>query len=257
LLDQVILSTQHTYLLETICNLELESSPELRDANLRGLLINLSGKAGAFATGDSVQEFFNRLIEAIVERKRVEFGAHFIWNIISRNLHHFACIKLDLHIGVGLAERSSRHKCPHMKPEVQTLLEEYCKTQLHQRRPGCAYDNVDTDNFRRGMNKLQNGKLAKWIIDTTTTQGLNTVTALPPLGVADEQDITSVEEYEVGEDEGSDDGVEQADYQSKISDSVTMGFMQMVNGELIIHTADFDEVDDLFTELEADAEEED
>jgi ethanolamine utilization protein EutQ (cupin superfamily) len=148
-----------------------------------------------------------------------------------------------------------------MKPEVQTLLEEYRKTQLHQRRPGRAYDNVDTDNFRRGMNKLRNGKLAKWIIDTTTTRGLNTVTALPPLGVADEQDIASVEEYEVGEDEdedeGSDDAVEQADYQSKISDSVTMGFMQMVNGELIIHTADFDEVDDLFTELEADAEEED
>jgi hypothetical protein len=150
-----------TYLLEMICRLELESSPELREANLRGLLINLSGRAGAFTASDTLQEFLNRLLEAVIDRKGAEFGDNFIRNVISRNLHHFARIKLDLREGVGLAERSSRHTDPHTKPEVNTLLEVYRKTELHRCRPGRAYDNIDTDNFTRGINKLRKGKLAK------------------------------------------------------------------------------------------------
>jgi hypothetical protein len=113
-----------------VFSLELESSPELREAELRGLLVNLSGKAGAFTTGDTLQEFFNRLIEAVVEHKGVKFGDKFICNVISRNLHHFARIKLDLHASVGLAKRSGRQKNPHTKPEVNILLETYRKAEL-------------------------------------------------------------------------------------------------------------------------------
>jgi hypothetical protein len=190
------------YLLETICNLELESSPELHDAILRGSLINLSGKAGGFSAGDTVQEFFNRLLEAVVERKGVEYGANFIRNVISRNLHHFARIKLDLRVGVGLAARSGGHKCPHLKPEVQTLLEEYRKTELHRRREGRAYDNKDTDNFCRGMNKLRNGKLAKWITETTTTRGLNLAAA------SDAHDADSTIEDKRGDESEDEDSEE-------------------------------------------------
>lgn len=53
------------YLLETLCNLELECSRELREATLRGLLINLSGRPGGFSAGDVIQEYFNRLLEAV------------------------------------------------------------------------------------------------------------------------------------------------------------------------------------------------
>lgn len=49
------------YVLETILTLELESSPGLRDALLRCLLLNLLGLPGHFAEGDFVMEFFNRL----------------------------------------------------------------------------------------------------------------------------------------------------------------------------------------------------
>jgi hypothetical protein len=119
------------------------------------------------------------LIEAVVDRKGVEFGDNFICNVISRNLHHFARIKLDLRAGIGLAERSGRHKEPHTKPEVNILLETYRKAKLHCRRPGRAYNELNTDNFTRGINKLQEGTLAKWIMETTSTRGLNTTAAAP------------------------------------------------------------------------------
>jgi hypothetical protein len=59
------------YLLETIANLELECGPKLRDAILKGLLVNLAGKEGGFSAWDFIQEYFNRLLEAIVQRKGV------------------------------------------------------------------------------------------------------------------------------------------------------------------------------------------
>ncbi|RDB30543.1 hypothetical protein Hypma_007322 [Hypsizygus marmoreus] len=90
------------YLLETICNLEYESGPALRDAILKSMLVNLTGREGSFSAADFIQEFFNRLLEAIVEKKGVEYGAKFIREVVSRNLHHFARIKLDMRNGVGL-----------------------------------------------------------------------------------------------------------------------------------------------------------
>src|SRR6202790_3075439 len=77
-----------TYLLEFLTNFELESSQELRETTLNAMLVNLSGMDGAFAEGDIIQEFFNRLLEAILERKGADFGDTFIRQVISRNLHH-------------------------------------------------------------------------------------------------------------------------------------------------------------------------
>ena len=74
------------YLLEMIVKLELESSPKLKQAILRLSLINLTGKEGHFSAGDFIQEYFNRLLEAVVQKKGVEYGDHFVRNIWSRNL---------------------------------------------------------------------------------------------------------------------------------------------------------------------------
>ena len=46
------------YLLETVCNLELESGAELCDAILKSMLVSLSGKEGSFSTADFIQEYF-------------------------------------------------------------------------------------------------------------------------------------------------------------------------------------------------------
>ncbi|TEB27689.1 hypothetical protein FA13DRAFT_1712405 [Coprinellus micaceus] len=62
------------YLLEFTCSIELESSKELRNTILRATLINLSGREGCFSAADLMQEYFNRLLEAIVEKKGVEYG---------------------------------------------------------------------------------------------------------------------------------------------------------------------------------------
>jgi hypothetical protein len=57
--------------------------------------------------------------------------------------------------------------------------------------------------------------------------------------------------------EEEDDEIEAEDSQFPITKSVTMGLMQMVDGELVIETTDFVDIDELFVELEDDSGEED
>ncbi|KAJ3776373.1 hypothetical protein FB446DRAFT_636082, partial [Lentinula raphanica] len=159
-----------TYLLETITSLELESSKTLRDTLLRTMLVNLSGRPGAFSPCDLVQEYFNRLLEFIIERKGQEFDHTFIQHIISRNLHCMSQIKLDSHANVGLAPKAGRHSEPHSNPELRTLLKLYSHYELHSRRVGRYIKEHDTENFVKGWSKLKNGKLAKWVKDTTNAR---------------------------------------------------------------------------------------
>ncbi|KAJ3884463.1 hypothetical protein GG344DRAFT_11123, partial [Lentinula edodes] len=62
-----------SYLLETITSLKLESSCALHDALLQTMVINLSDKAGRFSPCNLIQEYFNHLLEFIVEWKGKEF----------------------------------------------------------------------------------------------------------------------------------------------------------------------------------------
>ncbi|KII83902.1 hypothetical protein PLICRDRAFT_58707, partial [Plicaturopsis crispa FD-325 SS-3] len=161
-----------TYLLETITNLEYECSPELRKALLQISLVNLTGKAGHFSAGDFVQEYFNRLLEAIGEKKGLEYGADFIRNVVSRNLHHMARLKNEWTDGVGLTARSARHADPNANAEIRALLKEYRERELHSRRPGRSIEDTDVDDFQRGLESLRSGKLKKWITRTTRSRGL-------------------------------------------------------------------------------------
>jgi uncharacterized protein YheU (UPF0270 family) len=70
------------YLLEFLTNFELESSQQLQETTLNSMLVNLSGREGSFAAGDIIQEFFNRLLEAILKRKGADFGDAFIRLVI-------------------------------------------------------------------------------------------------------------------------------------------------------------------------------
>ncbi|KAF8804248.1 hypothetical protein BYT27DRAFT_7214042 [Phlegmacium glaucopus] len=174
------LGSSHTkyssYLLETICWLELESSQALHGTILRTTLVNLTARAGSFSAADLMQEFFNQLLKAIVEKKGVEYGDTFIRQVISRNLHHFACIKLDLCAGVGLSQQSGHHSAPHLNPEIQILLATYQSSELHLRRPGWVYTDVDKDHFQAGITKLRDSKLKKWISETLNTCNLQSYT---------------------------------------------------------------------------------
>ncbi|EGN93672.1 hypothetical protein SERLA73DRAFT_63629, partial [Serpula lacrymans var. lacrymans S7.3] len=52
-----------TYLLKMICNLELECSPELKDAILSNWLVNLEGLPSKFYGGDFMQEYYNDILQ--------------------------------------------------------------------------------------------------------------------------------------------------------------------------------------------------
>jgi len=166
-----------TYLLETITTLELEASPELRDAILHSMLVNINDHSGSFCALDFMQEYFNRLLEAIVQRKGVDYGAPYIRSVIARNLHRLGQIKKDLRDGFGLQPRSGHHKAPHTRPEVHILLDVYRHHELHLRRVGRRI-NVDdfgehVDGFERGMEHLQKTRLATWVKETTASRGVS------------------------------------------------------------------------------------
>lgn len=76
-IQDLLSGSSHTkyfsYPLETLCRPELESSQALRETFLRTTLVNLTGRAGSFTAADLMQEYFNRLLEAIVEKKGVEY----------------------------------------------------------------------------------------------------------------------------------------------------------------------------------------
>ena len=59
-------SNYTAYFLEMITKLEWESGPELKAALLALSLVNLTGREGGFAAGDTIQEYFNRILEAVV-----------------------------------------------------------------------------------------------------------------------------------------------------------------------------------------------
>ncbi|KAJ6631592.1 hypothetical protein B0H10DRAFT_1938439 [Mycena sp. CBHHK59/15] len=184
------------YLLETICNLELESSPGLREALLLCLLINLTGLLGHFEEGDYVVEFFNRLLEDIVQHKNAQFDNNFIQNVVSRNLRHIAELKLAWCTGTGMAKKSHTHTDPHANPEMRILLKLYRTEELHSRRLGRQIDDRDTDDFAKGVKKLRNGGLKKFIQKSLRTrQTTRTATNIPMLTTTNTTDK-----------DGSDDG---------------------------------------------------
>lgn len=164
-----------SYLLEFITSIELESSAELRESTLASMLINLSGDPGRFAAADLIQEYFNRLLQAIAERKGAEYHDRFLRSVVSRNLHHLARLCDDLKKGVGLESRSGHHSAPQLRSELERLLEEYKHAELHSRRPGRTYsageDNVRPTDYQRGLANLRGGKLARWVRETSFMRG--------------------------------------------------------------------------------------
>ncbi|TEB21750.1 hypothetical protein FA13DRAFT_1642380 [Coprinellus micaceus] len=210
-----------SYLLETVTRFERESDPKFVDVVLQATLVNLSGLPGACTTADLMQEYFNRLLEAIVEKKGLDYGDPFARNIISPNLGHFAQLKLNLRSGVGLAARSKRHTAPHEDPEVRKLLDSYWKHELHKRRPGRVYNDEDRDDFTRGIAKLESGRLRRWIQETTghrvVTDGME----------------SSPEELNAEED---------AEMDERFPGLDTLGAAEIVDGRLVIRALSFADV---------------
>jgi hypothetical protein len=195
------------YLLEMICDIELESSPALREAFLACFVVDPTGEKGGFVLGDIYQEGLNRGIEPIIQHKDTDFGSYHVRHIWARNIKDIQELKSEFHAGVGLAKRSGRHKDPHEKPEFKILLREYKNAELHLRRPGRSYNPAknddgeppkarDVDDMRKGIRGLANGGLKKWSVKTTRSRGLREgvdgALATAEDGLESEEDIWNI-----------------------------------------------------------------
>ncbi|KAJ7805931.1 hypothetical protein B0H14DRAFT_2526395 [Mycena olivaceomarginata] len=224
-------SNYMNYLLETIINLELESSPGLKEALLLCLLVNLAGLAGHFEEGDYVVEFFNRLLEDVVDHKNAQFDDNFIRNIISRNLCHIAELKVAWRIGTGLAKKSSKHSDPHTNPEIRILLDTYKAEELHSRRLGRQIDDRDTDDFAKGVKKLRTDALENYIKKTLRTRQTNR----SPEDTENATDANEGEDHDTSSDESeaSDDDADDLD-----AYAATRGSMSVIDGLLVMDCRD-------------------
>ncbi|KAJ7115602.1 hypothetical protein C8R43DRAFT_1138060 [Mycena crocata] len=158
------------YMLEMVVDLELESNPFLRDANLMSMVLNPDGREGNCKPCDIYQELLNRCIDPVVQRKDTNYGSWHVRTVWSRNIKDIYDLKGDFRAAVGLSKRAGRHKKPHERPEVKILLREYRKAELHKRRPGRTFSGGrNVDNFAAGIKALEGGTLKRWAKRTTNS----------------------------------------------------------------------------------------
>ncbi|EGO02456.1 hypothetical protein SERLA73DRAFT_119706 [Serpula lacrymans var. lacrymans S7.3] len=188
-----------TYLLEMICSLKYESSDALRNAIMQNWLVNLEGTAGSFYAGDLLQEHLNNSLQESRDHNDVPWDSHFMRNIVSHNVLEFSRIKKDMLAELSLARRSNKHAEPHNQPKVKRLLQTYQEHKIHLFRSGRHYSgrDKDVDDFTRGLNKLLQGTLSRWVNSTMTTRGLSSPSEMEDL--IEEDDKDGVEEmYDTG-----------------------------------------------------------
>jgi hypothetical protein len=252
--------------LEKIMNLEYESSPGLKLALLRGLVWNPTGIKGHCEEGDFIVEFFNRLLEDVVQHKSAQFDDTFIRNIISRNLRHIALLKLLWRTGTGLEPKSSKHASATERPEVRTLYKLYKDVELHRRRRRRQIDDLrDTDDFARGVKKLREGALQAAITKTLFERQVQRTDSLPtaPSAVVDadaDADGQSDSEESTSDLESESDADSESDDEGRIN-FATLGSTYMVDGELVLDSRDMmlgpDDFDEYADFIDPPAEEED
>ncbi|KAF9491306.1 hypothetical protein BDN71DRAFT_1510475 [Pleurotus eryngii] len=161
------------YMLEQLCDLELESAEEEWASFLANYLVNPSGKDGHWIAGDQYQEQLQDELYEHMSRNDKGFDEGYMCNVIAPNTHRFLTVKKNMNNDLGLAARSGKHIEPHNNPELQKLLGVYCDEGLHQFQPGRQYsDRLDrVDDLGRGMAQLYGGKLETWVDDTMRARG--------------------------------------------------------------------------------------
>ncbi|KAJ7713350.1 hypothetical protein DFH07DRAFT_974764 [Mycena maculata] len=189
------------YLLEMVCNLELESSPELQDATLDMMICNPSGKPGGSQACNIFQEQMKHELEPIIQHKDTDYGSDHVRNMWSHNLKDIYDIKAEMRQSVGLAKRSGRHK---MLNFISVNLGAHIISLEKQR-----------NNFTAGIKKLYTGGLLKWVKRTTMERGL--------LDKTEEQDSSS----------DSDDSEDDEDELE-----MTLGLIHAFDGEVEVYVED-------------------
>ncbi|KAJ7079843.1 hypothetical protein C8R44DRAFT_909020 [Mycena epipterygia] len=229
------------YVLETIMNLEYECSPDLKMALLRGLIWNLTGLTDHCEEGDFIVEFFNRLLEDIVQHKSAQFDDTFIRNIISRNLRHIALLKLAWRTGMGLDAKSSKHANATERPEVRTLYKLYMDVELHHRRRRRQIDDRDTNDFAAGAKKLRESALQAAITKTLFTRQVQRTDGIPAAASDVVDADLDAEESDSNASTVSSQSDSDSDEDAEDDGSInfaTRGSTYLVDGELVFDERD-------------------
>lgn len=245
------------YLLEMITDLEFECSPALRMTLLRTTLANLRGYEGRWMAGDFIQEYFNRLLETVVQRKGVEYGDHFIRDTWSRNIHHVGRLKLEWLEGVGLRAKSVMHTGAAKKAEVKILLELYKDTKLHSFHQGRIMESDEfVDDFQRGILKLRGNKLQRWVKKTTRSRNLKS-RHMQPANLSNSQ-ATDFEEdtTELVSDTDSEAETDESGCPDGRISRQALRFTSYVDGELVVAALENDELAQSLPEETRDSESE-
>ncbi|KAK7688668.1 hypothetical protein QCA50_008206 [Cerrena zonata] len=218
------------YTLEQICNLEYESSPELKELFLRNWIINPSGEPGRYVAGDLHLEHLNLELEEHIKHKDSAWDDDHIRKVISPNIAHFVNLKNTFREGLGLSKRRGKHPTPHSRPEVKILLQTYKNEELHKFRVGRCYDDFadEVDVYGNGVKNLFEGRLQKFLLDWKARRG-------DVSRSASGGGIVALNEYiqnlwrEIDEEEEE----ENEDFEVR-----TNGSMGMVDGELVVEYGD-------------------
>lgn len=171
-----------------IVNLELESSPALKETFLKNWLVNPSGEPGRWVEGDLHLEHINLILETMIEHKDAEWDAPHIRTVVAPNVSHFVTLKNTYREGLGLAKRRGTHTSPHSRPEVKALVEAFKTEDVHRFRVGRHYGpipNIPPQNlnlFAKGLAALREGRLDKWKADSRARrmQSVNQATSSGP-----------------------------------------------------------------------------
>ncbi len=228
------------YLLEMITDLEFECSPELRVALLRTTLVNLRGIEGRWSAGDFIQEYFNQMLEAVVQRKGVDYGDHFLRDTWSRNIHHIGRLKLEWLEGAGLKAKAATHTGAAKKAEIKILLQVYKNAELHNFRGGRMMDSEPfVDDFQKGVLKLRGGKLQQWVRKTTRARQLRQELS---------EKISAPLDHNLDRDDSHLDNSDDAESEMEAEElnsrpDVTrqaLRFTSFIDGQLVVHEIDDD-----------------
>jgi hypothetical protein len=244
------------YLLEMITKIELEANEDLRKALLQITLVNLSGREGHWSAGDFIQEYFNRLLEAIVQRKGVEYGDKFVRQTWSRNIHHVARLKLSWFDAVGLQSRSGMHTGAKQDTELRILLDHYKASGLHSFYSGRSFDAEPfVDDFYKGIRKLQDGKLKKWIQKTTSSRINSSLTGILPSAATPE--TLGHPDHNIDEDSDSDMESEEITHDEAPQKRGQLTFPAIIDNSLVLRTVDIEAMEACLYQDDSDADSED
>lgn len=115
-----------------------------------------------------MQEHHNFWLEDLAQHKGSEFDDHFYRNIISMHVHHFLRLKEQMEERVSLKARGKKHTAPHLQNELREMMTLLRQKEVLLRWPGRNEGFRAVDDFRTGMQMLQDGKIADFIARTTT-----------------------------------------------------------------------------------------